>query len=105
MYLLAQTYNTGSWTVGGFSESEVGFFSTIAQALDNTVQSSCSSTANLCIPSGTQIAIGEVSNAGSAGTIYNVFGSNGSTYYNQSSISGQLNNQITHIAFIHIVIL
>ncbi|MBP9741948.1 MAG: hypothetical protein KBD37_01170 [Burkholderiales bacterium] len=96
-YILAQTYNTGGWTVGGFSESEVGFFSPIAQALNNTVHSNCSNSINLCIPLGTQIALGEVSNGGSAGTIYNLFGSNGSTYYNQSSILSQLNDQITPV--------
>lgn len=93
-YVLAQTYNTGGWTVGGFSESNVEFFTTISHALDNTVQSSCSNAPNLCITQGTLIAIGEVSNGGSAGTLYNIFGSNGSTFYDQAAILGQLESQI-----------
>ena len=80
-YILAQTYNSGGWTVGGVEENNVNFFATISQALNNSVKSSCTGVTTLCIPQNVQIAIGEPSNAGASGTLNNIFGSTGTTYY------------------------
>lgn len=94
-YIMVQTYNTGGWTVGGYAENQVQFFESVAQALNYTVESNCTGAVNLCIPSGTKIVIGEVSNGGASGTLNNIYASTGSTSYNQSNILSQLSSQIT----------
>lgn len=96
-YIMLQTYNNGGVTINSIGENQVEFFSIVAQALNNRVYTSCDNVDGLCVLQGPQIAIGEVSNAGSAGgggNIYNIFGSDGQTAYNQSSILDQLNTQI-----------
>lgn len=92
-YIQAQTYNTGGWTVGGSAENQVSFFQSIAQALHNSVYSSCTNVSNLCIPQGTAILIGEPANAGASGTNNNIYGSNGSTSYDQATILTTLVNE------------
>ena len=96
-YIMAQTYNTGGWTVDGYEENNINFFTSIATALNNSVKSNCTNTSNLCIPSTTQIVIGEVSNAGASGTVNNIFASNGSTPYNQSTILTSLATQMNNV--------
>lgn len=90
-YIQAQTYNTGGWTINGYDEGQVQFFQSIAQTLNTTVQSSCAvPNYQVCIPQTTQVMIGEPSNAGGSGTLNNIFGSTGSTSYNQSNILNTL---------------
>jgi hypothetical protein len=100
-YINAQTYDTGGWTVGGYAENQVQFFSAIAQALNSTVRTSCSGTTNLCIPATTQILIGEVANGGAGGgggsNNNNIFNSSGATSYNQASILSNLQTQINTV--------
>lgn len=93
-YIMAQTYNTGNWTVGNYSENQVQFFQAIAQALNNSVQDTCSiDSVSACIPRGTKILIGEPANGAASGNSNNIFASNGTTLYNQSTILTNLNNQ------------
>ncbi len=89
-YVLAQTYNSGGWTVGGVQENSVQFFSEIAKALNNTVRGDCTGSAVLCIPNTVQIVVGEPSNGGASGTVNNIFASNGSGSYAQANILTQL---------------
>ena len=98
-YIFAQTYNTGGWTVGGYSENSPIFFTAISQALGNTVRFDCnsSSTNILCIPQNVKIIIGLPSNAGASGTANNIFNSNGQTKYNQLKVLDKINNQIKNI--------
>ncbi len=100
-YILAQTYNTGSWKVGGYTEGQIEFFTSIATALNNSVKDDCSAnlspTSQLCIPKQTHIVIGEVSNAGASGNVNNIFGSNGTTSYSQANVLSQLKTQIDNV--------
>lgn len=93
-YILAQTYNSGGWTVGGYQENQPQFFSAIAQALNNAVRTDCAKSTVLCIPRNTQIVIGEPSNAGASGTLNNIFSSNGGISYQQSEVLSQLSAQV-----------
>ncbi|MDY0914639.1 hypothetical protein [Rathayibacter festucae] len=92
-YLLAQTYNTGGWTVGGAAEKDPGFFSTISRALDSAVRPDCSAATSLCIAERTKIVIGQVSNAGASGTANNVFGGSGAAAYDQAAVLADLASQ------------
>lgn len=86
-YIFAQTYNTSGWTIDGYSENQLEFFTAVSQALNNSVKDSCSATAtSACIPSSVKIAIGEPSNGAASGNANNIFGSSGDTSYDQSSI-------------------
>lgn len=102
-YLMVQTYNTNNWTVDGYNESNVEFFSAIAKALNNSVKDSCPTTATgLCIAKGTQIAIGEPANAGAGGfTIFwPTFTTPGTRppQYDQATILNNLKTQIDTVA-------
>lgn len=66
-YVFAQTYNSGGWTIGNAGEGTPEFFLRAAQALSNTIRATCSGATPLCIQAGTQIAIGNVANAGAGG--------------------------------------
>jgi len=100
-YIFAQTYNTGNWTVDGVSEANVQFFTAIANALNNSVKEDCSGNlsvgSSLCIPQGTQIVIGEVSNARAATNANSIFGSDGATPYNQAGVLSQLASRVTSV--------
>ena len=97
-YIMAQTYNTGGWTVGGYSENSINFFAAISQALNSAVKTSCSTTSNtLCIPTGVKIVIGEPSNGKASGNADNIFNSNGSTQYNQANTLSLLNDSWTSV--------
>jgi hypothetical protein len=65
-YIMAQTYNTGGFSVGGYQENQEPFVKAVAQALNNA-------TTQLKIPDTTKILIGEPSNQGAGGqyTIFN----------------------------------
>ncbi len=89
-YVLAQTYNSGGWTVGGVQENSPQFFSQIAKALSNTVKGTCAGAATLCIPETVQVVVGEPSNGGASGTANNIFGSNGGVQYDQAAILSQI---------------
>lgn len=89
-YILAQTYNTGGFTIDGYSENSPTFFQKAALALNNVVSKDCTSSVALCIPEHANILIGQVSNAGASGTVNNVFGSNGTSSYDQSAILNTL---------------
>lgn len=60
-YLFVQAYNSGGFTINNVDESNISFFKNSAQALNNVVRTSCSSTA-ICIPASTKIVIGSVAN-------------------------------------------
>jgi hypothetical protein len=96
-YIMAQTYNSGGWTVGGVSESQPNFFSFISLALGNAVRSSCVNVTTLCIPNTVKIVIGEVSNAGASGNPNNIFGSDGQTPYNQAAVLSNLSTQVSNV--------
>lgn len=101
-YIFAQTYNTSGWTVttssGSYSENQEGFYKAVSQALNNTVQNSCSSytssTTTTCIPSSTKLIVGTVANAGAASNSANIFGVAAGTSYSQSTILTQLRTDI-----------
>ncbi|QHC57165.1 glycosyl hydrolase family 18 protein [Rathayibacter sp. VKM Ac-2760] len=92
-YLLAQTYNTGGWTVGGVEEKDPAFFTAISHALNSSVRTDCSAASGLCIPARTKVVIGQVSNAGASGTANNVFGGSGATAYDQAAVLTGLASQ------------
>ena len=97
-YIMAQTYNTGGWTVGNYNESQPQFFSAIARALNVAVKSSCSGVTTLCIPTGTKIVIGQPANAGSGGyTIFNPTAASPIPSYNQGAVLTSLNSQINTV--------
>ncbi|MDQ7822272.1 MAG: glycoside hydrolase family 18 protein [Candidatus Eremiobacteraeota bacterium] len=100
-YVFAQTYNSGGWTIDTIQENSAGFFKAAAKALNNCVKSDTSaytgSTASACIPVGTYVVVGEPSNAGASGTVSNIFASNGSTSYSQSSILSSLKTSIDEL--------
>jgi chitinase len=97
-YIMAQTYNTGGWTVGGYEESQVEFFTQIAKALNNSVKEKCPSPSDvLCIPSNVKITVGLPSNAGASGTVNNIYGSNGTTNYSQDQILLKLSDNLSEI--------
>ncbi|GEM_PF-829446 len=100
-YIFVQTYNTGGWTIDSLPENTVGFFKAAAKALNNCVKSDCSaytgSTASACIPVGTYVVIGEPANAGASGTLNNIFASDGSASYSQSTILNSLKTSIDEV--------
>ncbi|MDD3267556.1 MAG: hypothetical protein PHC75_10310, partial [Burkholderiales bacterium] len=93
-YVFVQTYNTGNWTIDGYSESQVAFFPAVAKALNNSTQADCSayinSTSSVCIPETSSVVVGTVANAAGANNNYNIFGVTAGTSYNQSTILAQL---------------
>lgn len=102
-YIMAQTYNTGGFTVGGYAENQEPFAKAIAEALNNAVNI-------LNIPDTTKIVIGEPSNQGAGGQ-YTIFNPKAAwplpADYDQAAILGQLKKDIdsmkgdenfTHIA-------
>jgi chitinase len=112
-YVLAQTYNTGptgivlnnvtntnGQVVNGVNESAVLFAQGIAQALNNTVQTSCASATSLCIPATSKIFVGEVVNQGAGGT-YTIFNPTAPAappiQYDQSAILTTLASELNYI--------
>lgn len=95
-YIMAQTYNTGKWTVNNYAENQVEFFSAIARALDVSVKDSCANATTLCIPNTTKIVIGEPANAGAGGayTIFNATHTMPPPAYNQATILKNLKSQV-----------
>lgn len=93
-YVFVQTYNTGDWTIDGYSESQVEFFQAVAKALNNMTQADCSAyisdTSGVCIPDNSSIVIGTVANAAGANNEYNIFGVVAGTSYNQETVLSKL---------------
>jgi hypothetical protein len=111
--VLAQTYNTGptgivlnnvtntnGQVVNGVNESSVLFAQGIAQALNNTVQTSCASATPLCIPASAKILVGEPVNQGAGGT-YTIFNPTAPAappvQYDQSAILSTLASELNYI--------
>jgi hypothetical protein len=88
-YLFVQTYNTGGFTIDNVDESNVHFFKNAAQALNNVVQTSCSSTA-ICIPASTKIVIGTVANKYAGG--FTPFANNATAADQQSTLNTLLSD-------------
>ncbi len=111
--VLAQTYNTGptgivlnnvtntnGQVVSGVNESNILFAQGIAQALNNTVQTSCASATTLCIPASSRIFIGEPVNQGAGGT-YTIFNPSAPAappvQYDQTAILNTLASELNYI--------
>lgn len=89
-YIMAQTYNTGGFNVGGYQENQEQFVKAIAEALNNDVTT-------LNIPATTKILVGEPSNQGAGGQ-YTIFNPDGvwplPATYDQAAILKQLSQDI-----------
>jgi hypothetical protein len=111
--VLAQTYNTGptgivlnnvtntnGQVVSGINESNVLFAQGIAQALNNTVQTSCASATTLCIPASAKIYVGEPVNQGAGGT-YTIFNPSAPAappvQYDQTAILSTLASELNYV--------
>lgn len=83
-YIMLQTYNTDGFKIGGFAENQVGFFKSVAEAVNNCPD----------ITGDTKVLIGEPANQGAGGfTIFHPEGA-GSYQYNQKEILTELKSDI-----------
>ncbi|MCP3966484.1 MAG: hypothetical protein GY750_03130 [Lentisphaerae bacterium] len=85
-YILAQTYNTGGFKIGGYEENQVEFFYAVSQALNSVA------VRLKKIPDLTKIVIGEPANQGAGGnyTIFNPYALPPVVRYDHAAILAQL---------------